>query len=508
MGTTGKFIRLLLLALSGCILVHTQARSQEVKQIEIINADLMEHDESLGPGVIKCLGNVQFKQEDMLMDCDSAYFYGDENRVNAWNNIHIHQADTLHLYGDQLEYLGDIKLAKFRRNVILIDKESTLQTEYLDFDRINDVGYYINGGTISSGENILRSKTGHYFSAIKMAHFRDSVVITNPDYTIYSDTLRYHTETEIAYFEGPTEIISEGNYIYCENGWYDTEKDISQFNKNAYLESKGQFLRGDSLYYERNLGLGKAFDNVELFDSAQDILLRGSAALYIEDPEYALLTDSAEFILIDGEDSLFVHADTLESMLDTSGMYKIIKAYYKVKIFRYDLQGKCDSLVYLEQDSVFELHSAPVLWSDENQLTAEFIKVHMANKKLDYIDFTRNSFIISQEDSIRFNQIKGRNMTGYFTDNKITNILVKGNGQALYFIDDVDEEIGVNKAESTNIMIYMEENKIDRINMLIAPEGTIYPPDYLKKNELYLTGFTWLQKHRPLKKDDIFIWEE
>ena len=198
----------------------------QVKQIEILNSELTEHDASLGPGVIKLIGSVRFRQEEMIMDCDSAYFYSEENNVVAYSRIHISQGDTLHLYGDWLEYSGNEKIARVRNNVRLIDKETTLHTNNLDYDRKNNVGYYLNKGIINSGDNVLRSNTGYYYSVPKMAHFRDSVVITNPDYTITSDTLKYHTETEIAYFEGPTEIISNENYIYCENGWYDTEKNI------------------------------------------------------------------------------------------------------------------------------------------------------------------------------------------------------------------------------------------------------------------------------------------
>ena len=441
------------------------------------------------------------------MHCDSAYFFPKENYVNAYHNIHIVQGDTLHLYGDYLKYLGNQKLAQIRENVILIDKETRLETEYLDFNLRDNIGYYFNGGHIVNGDNDLNSILGYYYSREKLLYFRDSVVIINPDYTIYSDTLKYNTVSEIAYFLGPTEIISEENYIYCENGWYDTRKNIAQFNKNAFINTRDQLLSGDSLYYERETGLGMAFENVELFDTTQQIILKGKYAVYLENPEYALLTDSAQFMQLDGKDTLFVHADTLESSLDSTGLFKVLKAYFRVKMFRKDMQGKCDSLVYLESDSIFQLFSEPVLWSGGYQLTAEHMDLHLANKKMDYIDLLRSSFIISQEDSIRFNQIKGRNMKGFFTNNKIYRIDVKGNGQALYFPKDQENLIGVNKAESTDISIYFKESKIDRINLIVSPEATLYPPDELREDELYMKGFVWLDEIRPRNRYEIFKWK-
>ena len=494
---------ILLFLVTGCF---TPALSQKVTRIEILNSDSMEKDEKTG-NAIKYIGNVIFRHDETLMYCDSAYLYTEENLVTAYHHIHIEQGDTLDLYGDLLTYDGNEKLAKIRENVRLIDKEIILTTNNLDFNLKTNIGYYINGGKIKNGENDLESSTGFYYSRLKLFHFRDSVVIHNPEYNIYADTLKYNSDTEVAYFLGPTEIISEDNYIYCENGWYDTKKNISQFNENAYLSSKGQYLRGDSLYYERETGLGKAFDDVELFDSTQNIILKGKYAIYTEEPEYALLTDSAQFMQISDEDTLYVHADTLESVLDTSGLYKILKAYYKVKIFRVDIQGKCDSLVYLESDSVFQLFSEPVLWSEENQLTADHINIHMANKKLHFLDLTTSSFIVSQEDSVKFNQIKGKNMRGYFVNNKLVRIEVKGNGQTIYYAKDQEDLIGINRAECSDMIIYLKESKIDRINLILAPKATLYPPDGKEEFEKILKGFEWLNRYRPGSKEDIFIWE-
>lgn len=481
--------------------------AQEETTIEILNSDSMEKDESIETNAIRYIGHVVFKHNEAIMYCDSAYFYPDENYVKAYHHIHIEQGDTLDLYGDLLTYDGNTKLARMRNNVTLVDKESVLTTEKLDFNLEENVGYYFDGGKIRNGDNQLQSILGYYYTRDKLFHFRDSVKITNPDYLILADTLKYHSVTEVAYFLGPTEIIGEGNYIYCENGWYDTQQNISQFNKNAYLTSKGQYIKGDSLYYERDAGIGRAFDNVEIYDSTQNIILKGKFAFYREEPEYAMLTDSAEFIQLAEEDTLYAHADTIESATDSTGLYKIVKAYYRVKIFSNDIQGKCDSLSYLESDSVFRFYYDPVLWSEENQLTAEYIELHLAHKEMDYIDMIASSFIISQEDSISFNQIKGRNMIGYFSKNKLIRIEVKGNGQTIYFPKDQEELIGVNKAESSDLIIYLLGGKIEKIKFILEPVATLFPPGQLPDNELFLRGFVWLDQFRPRSREEIFFWE-
>lgn len=496
--------------LPALFLLISNLPAQNEQQVEILNSDYMEFDRSIGTGVVKYVGDVAFRQDDMLLYCDSAWLFSEENVVHAYDSVHIIQADTLHLYGDILKYYGNEKIAEVWRNVKLVDKETTLLTESLEFDLNNNTGYYERHGRLINGDNTLDSERGYYYTNTNTVHFMDSVVIVNPDYDIFADTLKYHTETEIAYFLGPTHIVSPDNYIYCENGWYDTQNDISQFNENAYLESGGQFLRGDSLYYERDLGMGKAFDHVELYDSANEVILLGKYALYFEEPEFAMLTDSALLIQISEGDSLFVHADTLtsEAFVDTTGEYKILRAYYRVKIFSEDMQGKCDSLSYLEKDSVFQLTGEPVIWSESYQLTATEIDLHMANDEPDYIDLTSSSFIVAKDDSTRYTQIKGRNMKGYFLEGSLSNLDVNGNGQTIYFARDEEQLIGVNKAESSNIKIFFEEGELDRINMLTQPAAVLYPPEHLPKEEMYLSGFVWLIKHRPMRREDVYKWIE
>ncbi len=508
----GKELRMF--SLRSCLLLlvlpafPTMLNAQSERKIEILNSDYMEYDRNIGKGVVKYVGNVAFKQENMLLYCDSAWYFSVENKVHAYHSVHIIQGDTLHLYGDMLQYFGNEKLAEVRNNVTLIDKETVLKTHHLDFDLRQNIGYYEHSAHIINGDNTLDSERGYYYSKQKTLYFMDSVVIVNPDYTIHADTLQYHTVTEVAYFLGPTQIVSPENYIYCENGWYDTQNNRSQFNENAYLESSGQYLRGDSLYYERDLGIGRAFDNVELYDSARQIVLRGNHALYYEDPEFAMLTDSAMLLQISDGDSLFVHADTLTSATDTSGLFKVLRAYYRVKIFSLDMQGKCDSLSYLEKDSVFQLNGEPVIWSKNYQLTATRIDLYMSNDEPDYIDLSNSAFIISKTDSIRYTQIKGRDMKGYFAGNELYRIDVSGNGQTLYFARDEDQLIGVNKAESSNIRIYFSEGELDRINMISKPTAVLHPPGELPREELYLSGFVWLEEHRPQKMPEIFIWKD
>lgn len=496
------------------ILVAFFALTNEAQQVlrKIgFDADIMEVSKYIAPDAKRLIGNVMFKHEGVIMYCDSAYFYAECNALDAFSHVYINKGDTLHLYADTVRYDGNTKMAKSRSNVKFIKKETTLYTNYLDFDMNTNTGYYQNKGKIVNTKDTLYSTIGHYYANEDIFHFKDSVKIVAPDYTIYADTMHYQAITKTAYFYGPTHILSDSNYIYGELGWYNTQSDISKINKNAFLKRKAQTLRGDTILYNRNTGNGEAFNNVDLYDSVEKVILRGRYGMYNEISQSALMTDSAHFIQISEKetgvlDSLFVHGDTLRSAKDSSGLYKVIRVYYRVKIFKSDLQGMCDSLTYTEKDSVMRFYTEPILWSEENQITADFIELYMGKNRADSIKMYNNAFIISCEDSVRFNQIKGKLMTGYFRNNELYIINVKGNGETIYYAKDEDDIIGVNKAVSTDLVICLQEKKVKRIKFITSPEATFFPLDQVAMEDLILKGFLWQDKHRPRSKMQIFTW--
>jgi lipopolysaccharide export system protein LptA len=467
------------------------------------SAATTEYDENVVKDTRRLLGNVIFTHGGAKMYCDSAYFYSERNALDAFGHVFINQGDTVHLYSDFLYYDGNTKIAKVKHHVRLKRKETILTTDSLDYNIGQGVGFYTNHADIVDQENHLESKKGYYYTRLDLLDFLDSVIIVNPEYKIYSDTLKYNTVSKITYFFGPTQIISDSSYIYCERGWYNTQNDISQLNQHALVRNKNQTVKGDSLYYEKNTGFGRAVKNVEIIDADKNIILKGNHGIYYEQSSFARMTDSAQFVQISESDTLFLHADTLLSELDTAGS-KIIKAYYGVRIFRNNMQGKCDSLAYSFADSIIRLYHIPVLWSEEQQLTAEYMEIQTKNQQVKTMLMTGSSFIIAKQDTSKYDQIKGKNMTCHFRNNEMYRVDVNGNGQTIYYPKDEQGFIGVNKAECSDLVIYLADGKVSTIKFLKKPDATLYPIEMAPTNELTLKGFTWLEQIRPKNKLDIF----
>lgn len=486
--------------------------SQRTK-IMIKSAESLEYDERLGKDIQRLIGNVVFQHENATMYCDSAYFNKSKNTIDAYNNIEVIQGDSLSLTGDHLLYDGNTKIAQVRGDVVMTHHATVLTTHFLDFDRAKNVGYYYNHGIIKDKENTLKSNRGYYYSLSYDFFSIDSVTLVNEKYTMYSDTLKYNTQQKISYFQGPTLIRGDSNYIYCENGWYNTQTEISQYNKNAFLVNGSQKLKGDSLYYDRNLSIGKAYNNVELIDTAQKIILRGNYGYYHENPEQAIMTDKALFIQLSendstGYDSLYMHADTIRMDVMAPDTFKLIRAYHHVQFFKQNIQGKCDSMSYSLKDSVIRLFNAPVIWSDESQMTADTINIYSKNNHVDRVVMLHTAFITIKEDSVKYNQMKGKTVTGFVLNNEIYKIEITGNGQSVYYIKDEKDMIGVNRADCSSMIVYRKNKKFDRILFLSKPEAVLHPVDKVTKEDVVLKDFKWLGNIRPLIWSDVFLWKE
>ncbi|MCX6292228.1 MAG: organic solvent tolerance protein OstA [Bacteroidetes bacterium] len=494
------------------------AQETGMTRIELVHADVNEFDQSINKEADRLIGNVSFRHENAIMNCDSAYLNKVKNSLVAFGHVKIVQGDTITLTGKRLNYDGNTQLAQVFEDVVMKDRKMTLHTSRLNYDMNKDVASYTDSAHIVDAENTLTSRTGYLFSKSHDLFFKKDMLLVNPRYTMTSDTLRYNTLNSTAFFLGPTFIHSKDNLIYCENGWYNTDNQKSAFHKNAFLKTQTQTLKGDTISYDRNAGIGKGFGHVSVNDSTNKIIISGNYAEHHELTDSSFVTGDAMMVQIFEKDSMFLHGDTLMALTDQPGdtsanRKRNLFAFHHVKLFKNDFQGKCDSLVYNYKDSTIRLFRNPVLWSGPNQLSADSVTIQTGNSQISKMYLVNSAFIVSRADtiqegpvdSLRFNQVRGKNMTGYFSENKLYRILVEGNGQTIYYAKNKNQKnFGVNRADCSNLVIMVNENKVEKITLLNEPDGTLYPIRELSTKELRLKGFTWKGDLRPATKEDIF----
>ena len=461
------------------------------------------------PGATVSIGNVFVEHDGATLRCDKAYIYQEDKLIKAMGNVVINQGDTVFQYSKYADYDGNLKLATSWGNVLLKDELMELRTDTLYFDRVEQHLYYDSGGTIKDTTNILKSRKGNYFLKTNKFQAFNEVNVTNKDSELESEHLDYFTSTGIAYLFGPSTITSEENTIYTERGKHNSKTNISHFLKNSKIFYGDRTIEGDSLYYNKNIEFASATGNIKMVDTVQNSFVEGGYAEFHKLKDSVFIVDKAVATSITENDSIFIHGDTL--MVTGKVEDRLIRAFHHVKIFKSDLQGKCDSLISYEAIGLTKLLSEPVLWAQGNQITGDTIHL-MSNPKTEQMDSLKiwNNALMIQQDSAGFSQLKGKTMYGKFENNSLKTLNVVGNSEVIYFgRDEFNKLMGIMAMQaSKNIFITLGENKINQVDFYGNPDGETYPlSEFVKlpEDRQKLNGFIWRESERPLKKSDIFI---
>lgn len=489
----------------------TETPSKKKTRVDLLYADKAQADKLSRPDVQILIGSVKLKHDSMYMFCDSALIFEKTNSVEAFGNVRMEQGDTLFIYGDYLYYDGMTQLAMLRENVRMINRKTELTTDSLNYDRMYNLGYYFEGGTLTDEENVLTSEWGEYSPTTKLAVFNHDVKLVNSKFVLTSDTLKYSTENKIATILGPSDIVSEQNHIYSERGLYNTTTQQAELLDRSVLTNGGKKLTGDSLFYDRKMGYGEAFDNVQMNDTINRNMLTGDYCFYNELTGNAIATQRAVAIDYSQRDSLFMHADTLRLKtfhLDTDSMHREIHAYHKVRAYRRDLQAVCDSLVYNSKDSCMTMYADPILWHGEQQLLGEEIKVYMNDSTIDRAHIIRQALTVEKLDSIHYNQVSGKEMKAFFMNGDMRRVEVNGNVLVVYYpMEERDSSlIMMNYSEGGLLKMYLKERKMERGVFVGKTTGTAYPLDQMPPDKSKLPSFAWFDYIRPQSKEDIFEW--
>jgi lipopolysaccharide assembly outer membrane protein LptD (OstA) len=449
-------------------------------------------------------GNVKFTHKGTIFYCDSAIIAKKTNFIEAYGNVRIVDGDSITIVSRQLFYNGNTKVAKLRKNVVLSQLgRMKIYTDYLDYDRNTAIADYFNGGKIVDSTNVLISNKGYYHTRTNIASFKKDVVGTNKDYTMESDTLVYNTKTGIVYFVAPTLLTdTDGDVFQYEGGQYNSKQKRSDYVIGK-VETEDYFLRGNDLKLDDVRGIYNVNGNVLMVAKEDDIYITGQKSVYYKKLATTKIFDNALMRMVVNNDTLYLKADTLISIDSKNNEDKRLLAYHNVKVFKSNLQASTDSLAYGLADSIMFFYGKPVLWTDGNQLTADSINMVIRNKAIDALNMTNRAFVITQDSSQNFNQIKGREMIAKFKGNELGKVNVYGNGESIFYMYDqiTNDMIGMNKIICSDITLIFENKTLKDAAFLVNPEGDFIPPHELEEEDKTLKDFVWHGDIRPQLND-------
>ena len=485
-------------------------KAQTPKKIIIEHSDFADVNEAEIPDAFLLTGNVSVNHDGIILTCNKAYFFKNENYIKAFGNVQIVQGDTLYLNSKYAEYNGNMKQAFATGGAIMSSPDATLATDTINFNRNTQEVYYNTQGTITNRENTLKSKSGRYYVAEKKFQFLTAVTITNPKYVIKSNHLDYYSNSGHSYLFGPSTITSKDNFIYTEKGFYDTKKNLAHFLRKSYIKYDDRRIEGDSLYYDRNKEFASATRNVKITDTINKGIIKGHYAEMFKKKDSLFVTKRAVAINLVDKDSVYIHGKKL--MVTGPEGNRIIRAYNNVRFYKVDMSGKCDSLHSNAKQALTKLIGNPILWNGENQITGDIMHLIGDNntRKLDSLKVLNNTFMVSKDTlGTGFNQVKGLNLFGKFIEGKLHEVDVIKNAEVIYYMrNDTNELIGINKNVSSKINMILENNTAETITFYKQVDGTIYPEADLSEYDRVLRGMKWRGDERIKSKDDIFSEEE
>lgn len=216
------------------------------------------------------------------------------------------------------------------------------------------------------------------------------------------------------------------------------------------------------------------------------------------------LTVPTDSLTVPG-DSLHVPTDSLSLAPKDSTKISFIYGIRNVKVFRNDMQVACDSLAYTDLDSLIRLYENPIVWNEiKRQYSADSITVIVKNRSIDRASLMSNAFIIVQEDTLSYDQIRGTEMMAYFdSTGALRRFDSMGGASGVFYIEENGSLATVNKFESKMLTATLKDGNIQDLNYFDAVKTDAYPVVQMKKDDKILKGFDWQPDKRPKGPEDI-----
>lgn len=430
--------------------------------------------------------------------CDSLYFYRIPNNVLMKGSIQLQ--DSLHnttAVSRYLFYEDSLSTVTLRKEaaVAIVTEDELSQKDTLYFGADTLVYYTLRHCDIPKSElanstarisEIMTDPVGEYrkkaaeAAAKAQAEALEKAAGTRPGLKPETASKKQSADPDAVPEDGP-KASEDGVSAPADN-------------VSALKDSIG--VKADSL--------GVASDSVKVaLDSlnvAADSLGVPMDSLNVMADSLGVASDSVKVAL----DSLNVAADSVSVPLDTT-KYGFAFARGNVKIFRRDIQVRCDSMHYSDLDSIARFYKDPVIWNEESrQYYSDSLAVLIRKGRVDRASLMSNAFVVTQEDSLLYDQIKSAEIMAFFdSTSALKRFDALGGATAVFFLRENDRLATVNKVESKMLSGNFVNGNIDRIYYYDSPKNDAYPVVQFPQQERYLKGFRWIPELRPTGKQDI-----
>lgn len=498
-----------LIALLALMAIAMGVQAQGRLKVKLVGAQSMKNLKINGQTLVRHIGNVRFMYGDARISCDSSYMNSAQNSFDAYGHVVITQEGT-RITGDMLHFEGNTSWATiWGKEVCMVEDDKTLTTNMLRYNTRQKYATYTTGGVMRTPDLDLSSRRGHLYSDENRVAFAESVVMHNADADAFTDSLHYAITPKLVSLIGPSFLFHDSSFVYCERGSYNVALKQATASQRAYLLHGTYKLFGSTIFYDDSVGYASARGAVVLTDTVNHLSAYGQMAQSWGRGRRSELSGLPFVTLADGPDTLFLRADTLyveqplrpdADSLSADTTYMLLRGRGAVRFYRSDIQGVCDSMRYADLDSVAHMFGSPVLWQQNNQMTANLIRGKFRNNLIDRAYFDGRAFMATEEASDTYSQLKGASIEAIFAGGELHTVNVMGGSQAVYYMRDGGQLSAVNRVESDNAVIGIRQNQIVRLRFNQQPKSNLYPIEQASPDDVTLSGFRWHGGLRPASK--------
>jgi lipopolysaccharide export system protein LptA len=560
-----RFITIILSILPSFLFSQQQVQRPEKSLIRLIDAKSAVLTTSMGREYREIKGPAQFLHDNTLILCDSAVWDTQANIVDAIGHVKIIQKNTT-LYSDNIKYLADQSLAQVRGNLVeLVDNEGgRLRTNFIDYFTKDSIGMFYNGGCLMNKDSsFIESSNGYYYAKEDRFLFQMKVEMQSDTVLMKTDSLAYLAKENKAVFLTKTLAWQGDGFLMAKGGWYDRNNEYIHFSNDVYIKTKNNEIWAKEIDFDRKTGNAKLEYDVQVLDTAQSAIILADRVNYTSKPESIVLEKEPSIALFTVEnevrDTLFfsadtiiyqtrlhkdvdssvitiskqrrdlskrdpiteiysslkakasllnktnsdtVNVDTLTVNMDTVKV-KFLTAFKNVKFYRSNIQGVCDSLQFNSLDSLIRLYKEPIIWNENKQLSADSIQVILSGRKLKKAELNSSAFVVMQEDSSHYDQVKSADIIIFFDDGKLSKFDALGSASVLFFFEEDSVLTTMNEKECKALSATMLNNKIHRVRYFENINSNAYPLFNLPDNKQKLKGFKWADEKRPKNRYDV-----
>ena len=468
------------------------------------------------------LNPVRMINRDVKLETD-VFTYDLITELGYYNTGGVLTDRTNRLTSDEGEYIPATKDANFYRNVHLtsLNEKDTLDiyTDSLFYNTDTHQANFTSPTRIINADGTITSTDGTYNTATGNGElFKHSTVRTNSGTLLSGDTLIYNRDLGTGEAFGNMSLVDsvKQSTLKGDYGFYNDKIDSAYVTGHAVAM---EYSRGDTLYMHGRYitsvlrldtvrtRIPQTADSVPSADSVQsnqsiqshpDSLSTDSIQMppYIQMPDSVRPTPLAPTAPVAPVTATAVTIDSTH----------IISAWPRVRFFRSDMQGLCDSMAYVERDSCLYMHRHPIVWNEGQQVFGNLIIVHLNDSTVDRADLPDFAFVAQEIEPDFYNQLTGKKMTVNFVDGEIDRLYVDGSVQAIFFPEESDSTVNkMVQVESSFMLAWFKDGTVSRMKMWPESNGTATPLYLARRAMLLLPKFEWYEKLRPTDPDDIFI---